>query len=599
MPNLTIPKNQELATTPQQDQLPLLFQDNMNAGAHAEQTFIQAKTNFDKQIDVVNQQSTQGENVTTSNLLEGFDKVAGKLVDDAITPIGRDKLGLQLTEYRNTFANRALMNEAKGSLQKRKQSAVDALQSSKTRLTSSPELLGESIQDMERMADFVPTANRKEFLDSAKKDLSKTALSTMISSDPDRAEKEVGQFSGVFDEKEMNVFNKNISIEKQKRKVGAQKAKDTALENLNSIDERMNDGIDFSDDELDNVQRELERSIDTDEDKILLDNFLDSRDALKEKQELRGLDALELSEKAKGLTGETKKFAEKMVQKAKDTPLEHEAQFGTLTVEPLDLNDAATLQKRKGDALFAAKRHNTAPQILTSAEVSQFTDDIVKSSPDDAIGIAQNFKKGFGNAAMDALDQISRNAPIEAHALGMFMNDDASTDAGKSALEGLKMFRERPDLKASLFGGDNDTSDKAFTTSVDDALQGDPSGQEVIQETANAIYASRVSKTGRTQFNQELYDESVRMAVGGTSDPRTGIKDINGKKTILPSGVTDDDFERLMQTLPDNLADVATFERIGPDQYKIMVFGNDITDGAGVVINKDIVNEAVAGQQTE
>ncbi len=566
--------------------------DNFDADAFSQHSFIKAKTDFDSQIK---QLEAQGPNLdaptfNTKDALGEFDEFATQSLAEAPDDRSRNFLGANLTQFREGYANRLVETEAKLDIQKRKQRAVNTVAISKQRLAEDPRLLSEAINDVDLISAYLPADQKREFAEGAKKDLASATIKSIAAKDPSAATAELANVTGLYNAEERADLEQNIEVSQRQQDVEKQRNEDVAVNAIDSLDQKMQGGDIVSDEEFDTISAEMGK----------LDNpeiqaaFKERKAILKEKQRLRTLSAPELEAAKLSENSEIREFAIKTQKMASETPLEYELKSGSLAFNPVDLGDASSLTARKGDALFAAKRNNTDPQFLTNQEVSQMSEQLTTSSADDMVHFADQIKTSFGEYSNNMLSEMEKTNPVETHALGMMIDENASSEFAKNAIRGQKLFRERPDLKTIYFGENMTDPDNSFARTGKEAFASAEGSAVTIQETANAIYADQISKTGRTEFDEGIYNEAIRRAAGGTDDPRTGIRPFNGKQTVLPTGVTDDAFENHINSiLPDDLSNFATFEYAGPNTYRIMVFGEDITGGAGVEISKEAIEAPI------
>jgi hypothetical protein len=96
-----------------------------------------------------------------------------------------------------------------------------------------------------------------------------------------------------------------------------------------------------------------------------------------------------------------------------------------------------------------------------------------------------------------------------------------------------------------------------------------PSASKIINDAAAAIYVANGGRTDSQLFDKELYEDSLRKAVGGLpGNTNSGIVDMtNGNVkdyTILPQGETEGSFRNWVEQLQPGLLTRLSVEKLPP-----------------------------------
>lgn len=156
-------------------------------------------------------------------------------------------------------------------------------------------------------------------------------------------------------------------------------------------------------------------------------------------------------------------------------------------------------------------------------------------------------KPGLGAAAYKQLGQED-TAVAHAAALANLRKDEATAEMIVRGQDRLKTDKQ---LETSLFGNATDVND-AFNAATDGALLGiRPQSRNAVFEASKALYAEKQASAGRYDFDPELFKAAVVQAVGGSASV-PGMGEVNGKMTVLPPGVSGEQFEDAINSLTDS-----------------------------------------------
>ncbi len=593
MPQLPVSTTQQIK--PQTDQFdPMQRMHEANAGAWAQEQICQTKVAFEKGFSQISQPEKKDQTITEKTL-KSYDEAVAKTIDAAPTETSRDVLGGELLNYRSAITQRALEQEAITSIDGRKSSFANVTNIGKSRVSENPALIDDAINDVDGAALYLPEHQREDFTNKAKRDVATSALLRQAQMNP----KEIDMYMEGFAHKDLLTDEDKGLIKQEAKKtivqndrVSRQKIVETS-NNIDNVKKKLHDGYPLKSDEIAALRSQIE-SID---DPAKKEEYSKNMEYINRVQELWETGSPQdiqnriddIAEDDSEEAQEEREFYDKNLKQMKSSSLEYASKRGIVEMNNVDFKNPSTLQERKKISEVAAQEYETEPQIFTEKEIYDLSDQIGKSNPLDSVEIANNLKSTFGNDAFPVLEKLSKNSPVEAHALGMIIDEETSTEAAKEILNGSKILKERPDLKQTMF-----KDEKVFKDTYKE-VSGNTLGynkglDETVYQSANAWYASQASKLQKSEFDRNLYEKAIHYAVGGTEDPRSGIRQINGRKTVLPAGVIDDDFERyIVGALPEDIQDKASFEQVYPGGYAIYVDGIDITNGQPVEIShKDI-----------
>jgi hypothetical protein len=243
---------------------------------------------------------------------------------------------------------------------------------------------------------------------------------------------------------------------------------------------------------------------------------------------------------------------------------------------------------------------------FTKSEAEALTKQLADADADEALSIIAAVQD-LGALAQPAMAQISDEHTVYGYAGGLAAEGHAS--AASEVMRGQKRIEENASVLRETGATEGDLA-LAFTNATGGALMGvSPSQRQSVQDAALAHYVeTHVARGGFGKFNQDAFETSVNAVLGGANGTPI-VDDVNGKPTILPAGLTGDDLNSAFEIMtvadwtnmsatghppryitgevadPEDLADEATLQAIGRDQYRVQV-----ADGTFLVTGD--VNEA-------
>ena len=269
-----------------------------------------------------------------------------------------------------------------------------------------------------------------------------------------------------------------------------------------------------------------------------------------------------------------------------------------------ELDSAQAMTTRGADAAAAANYYNI-PMSEMKPLTAQEADDIRKNIKDgdsdtqiQAFEILAELDNGAPGMMAAALAQIGEKETVLGYAASLAY-DKGDTATASQIIRGNNIIKNDKTIEGA-FGTAGEASSEFWNT-AGGALGGmTPAMRDAIFNAAKAHYAETYASRGgqNMTFNAAQFSQSVQAVTGGT------IGEVNNAKTILPQGVTEDEFETALDNMtandlatnsvdqvppkdiygepvsPSDIADEGAFVWVGKDQYKIrMADGNFLTTG--------------------
>jgi hypothetical protein len=264
--------------------------------------------------------------------------------------------------------------------------------------------------------------------------------------------------------------------------------------------------------------------------------------------------------------------------------------FNDVLLNPSEENNKLlqdSLAARKNAASTAAKYYDKPiPKYFTEAETRQIKEIFDKTTDSKSIlNLTKNIVDGFGNDAVNAFEEISKESSFFAHVGGMTVfNNGVPSKGAKDALDGY-FLKKNKNIKLSEF---KDAEVLPARNSFRNAfLASDKLFDRAIQ-VADNIYFKRMYDDNNLDgsFEDDIYEEAMNEAVGAikvNGKQYGGFDKYNGLQVISPNFIGEGNFE-----------DVIDFLEKKPELFKkagsyIDSSGNNIedfpVDGKGKKIN--------------
>jgi hypothetical protein len=222
---------------------------------------------------------------------------------------------------------------------------------------------------------------------------------------------------------------------------------------------------------------------------------------------------------------------------AKTDPLAVAAQNG-IASGPIDWDNPATIAQRKTAALAAAKMLGVPPRFLGDEEAAQLK--VTMTTPQGRASAAAQAAK-FEEYAGAVAAQIAPNDLVFRASVGLgaparqlVYEGEAVLDSGKvkiDMVEARRVWSERAAAATSQLG---------------------QTATGATFEMAVAIYAQSMARRGVSEFEEEKFRSAMNTALGATRENgvlRGGLGDWNGRRVVLPTSMTQSEFERRMSAI--------------------------------------------------
>ncbi|MFZ4687847.1 MAG: hypothetical protein ACOYLS_01285 [Polymorphobacter sp.] len=231
-------------------------------------------------------------------------------------------------------------------------------------------------------------------------------------------------------------------------------------------------------------------------------------------------------------------------------PLSFAAREGVVAVAPLDPNNPASFAARVQAGKAAARRYGTPLRILTDEEAGAMSGRL-SGTPAEAVAAVTALRAFGKEGAFAVARQIAPKDAAAAHMVGLSMIPGAG---GMKNVADIQTGREL--LRANPKVIDTRRADAVFAEAgLTQILKARPQLTGAISETSRALYASRWVRAGNSEWNDGAFMNAVNAALGGYRDAsntmRGGIGEWNNSKTILPSGVSQNEFEAAIGAIDD------------------------------------------------
>ena len=216
-----------------------------------------------------------------------------------------------------------------------------------------------------------------------------------------------------------------------------------------------------------------------------------------------------------------------------------------IAFEPVDPSNAGSVQRRVAAARATAEATGRPPVYLSPQEVSQLQADIATpAGRQNALAVAQSFMAHEPQATRHIAEQIAPNDALFAHAAGL------PGQIGSFVLEGRSIYGRSYTPPRGLDAEIQSVLGPAL------ALMNDQSRNNVMAATRSlyAYFGARdnVPDTADSRVDRRRVIDDLRMATGArrrNGDWLGGIGDWNGQAVLLPSTLTQREFEGRMATL--------------------------------------------------
>ncbi len=259
---------------------------------------------------------------------------------------------------------------------------------------------------------------------------------------------------------------------------------------------------------------------------------------------------------------------ENMREGLKKDPLEFAERAGVLDVPDLDFSNAdilaVSLMERSIAAEIVADQYSIDKRFFKAGEAERLTE-LVADDPERLSSVAKAIREGIGTAdTPDALAELSKSAPVVAHAAGLAMatgSDDILRETTQGlhlrGIEGYEPIRLKPAARRSTTGQFLGASVMALPETEGAAVN---QAEILFERRAREM---RLDPVADPESAKELWESALDESLGGrVVDGRKvgGIGEVNGTKTLLPPDMSEEDVSNLLSRLSD--AELASLPEI-------------------------------------
>ncbi|MEX0852408.1 MAG: hypothetical protein WD036_03875, partial [Bauldia sp.] len=255
---------------------------------------------------------------------------------------------------------------------------------------------------------------------------------------------------------------------------------------------------------------------------------------------------------------------------------------------------SASLSARQADAHAVARSYGRRPKFFRPGEAAALNRSIAEN-PDLLLGFATSLNQALGEDTVAALEEISEDAPVVAHAAGIAIASgservlETTAEALKlRAIEGYEPVTMPPASRRT-----------ATAVAVGNALLWRPDMEASAMKHAELLFEvkarnARLDPKENPPLAAGLWGEALDEALGANGE-RGGIGVVNGQETVLPAtmtgaevqdliaGITEDEIAALPETfsatgVPLRAAELsrARLFAVGEGRYRVAL-GDPLT----------------------
>ncbi len=239
-------------------------------------------------------------------------------------------------------------------------------------------------------------------------------------------------------------------------------------------------------------------------------------------------------------------------------PLSWGNRVGVVALEPMSFagpEGMASMQRRQSQAEAVASHYGIAPKYLTDEEATQVKGVLSGLDAQGQVDLVATVQQGFGEeAARSVFARLSSDNPMFGHAAGLMASGLAPMrDVALDMLTGRELRQ----------GGDEVVPGPLDLESVVNDLEGGSLSfaggtRKTVLDAAKNIYAVRALRSGITSsddFDDDLFEDAMNMAVGGINVDGVwygGFGDYSGLQTVLPTAYSQDAFDAALEKVTDD-----------------------------------------------
>lgn len=221
---------------------------------------------------------------------------------------------------------------------------------------------------------------------------------------------------------------------------------------------------------------------------------------------------------------------------------------GVVALAPIDPAKPQTYAARVAAAKTVQRAYGGPLTVLTDAETDAYAN-AWAGSPAQRTEVLASLRGLGRDGAAAAMAQIAKKAPLLAYA-GKLSLGTAGVRTAADIAEGVDTLKAIPKLAPPP------EVQAAFDAALGGALSRFPgTSRATVRDAAAAIYASRGSRIGKTEFDAAEFKNSLNAALGGYRDQagtmRGGLGTHAKAQIVLPPDVSQDEFDAEIDALDD------------------------------------------------
>ena len=269
------------------------------------------------------------------------------------------------------------------------------------------------------------------------------------------------------------------------------------------------------------------------------------------------------------LLEQAQSILDNMKSEIKNDPMSYAATTGTL-VNQIDIDSPQSILERVNTAVSVADKFGSEIKPLTDEEAGLFTAQIEEASPDETFEFIKNISE-IGRQGGYVFRQLQDDNDQFAHAGGLYTFSPGHAPEIRKMLRGQKSLKENPTFSpppADIIAD--------YRSLIGNALGEIPKQDNALMSAAVSHYIGSGKFQG--QYNRRDFQNSVRIMLGGF-EGEGGVAEFNGRKMVLPSGVTRARFDDFLEE-----ADDETYK-------KFSIGGEPPTDLQGRTISHKVIEK--------
>lgn len=512
----------------------------------------------------------------TKNMLDQYDAWQSQTLGGVTDEKERTVTSLKLQNLRNNISEKALAFEVQERMRYKSDTIKDIVNTSSNLVYSNPSEFSKRLADAETTIAAAGLSPRvqDELLKQTRQRMSLSAGQGMIETDPSGAIKMLN--SGAFDtyldaDKKASLINAG-QTELKRRAAEARAAQQAALIQkklligeangaLKNADDRLAAGFTIPDGELKQLQTLVAQANDpamtAKYDQTVIFSGLSKQLRQMSPSELQDTINTQIApalnaDGASDFEFKALELAQKTLKTIKEEtsadPMSYATKIGMTQAAVLDLENigkpwasdkTAEIAKQSANASAIAEHFAVPVKPLTAEQADGFSARLTQLPVDQQLIALRNLSSGLGDQARNGFAQIASRDKVSGYIGGMVASDPTSHSVALSALKGNKMIRDSGTNYASLTVSARQQFDNNFAS----ALPNDPELRNSIFQTALAKYVYDKRDDG-----EQLIAKSSDFEKAITDVLGANISEMNGKKFVLPRGVSESEFNSFFRS---------------------------------------------------